>query len=231
MTNIQEVVGIVDRSGSMAGKVSDTIGGLNSAIQVLKDENDDSSDVRVSMKLFDHEEFLLFRSIPLKDVRPLEERQFMPRGQTALLDAMGNTLQFFMEKKLGNPNAYDSCVIYVATDGYENASKFYSSKKIKDMISNAKANYNIKVLYLGANQDAIMEANKFGIDSNHAINYSETPENVNAVYRSAAAVVRRARTGEDTSFTPAERQASQVTVPQSVQRNTGEPPLVRQRNY
>ena len=127
----QEIVAIIDRSGSMKGKEDDTIGGINSTFEVLKEENVDSCTIKVSVKLFDHEETMLFRSINLKDVRNIEKRQYQPRGQTALLDAIGNTLNYFMEKKLKDISAYDSCIIYVVTDGLENASKYYSAKKIK----------------------------------------------------------------------------------------------------
>ena len=69
-----------------------------------------------------------------------------------------------MEKKLMDPGAYDSCVIYVTTDGQENASRRYNNEKIKKMIHAAEETYNIRLVYLGANQDAILEASKFGID-------------------------------------------------------------------
>ena len=86
--NKQEVVAIMDRSGSMAGKVEDAVGGFNSTLEVLRQELTDDSTINVSVKLFDNQEEMLIRSIPLADVRPLETRQFIPRGQTALLDAM-----------------------------------------------------------------------------------------------------------------------------------------------
>ena len=99
-TIIQEVVAILDRSGSMNGKEDDTLGGINAAFEQLKTEQEANTSIKVSVKLFDHEEKLLFRSIDLKDVRPIEPRQYIPRGTTALLDALGNSLQYFMTKKL-----------------------------------------------------------------------------------------------------------------------------------
>ena len=208
---LQEVVAIMDRSGSMAGKVSDSIGGFNSTLEILREQQDKDSQINVSVKLFDHEEKILIRSIPLSDVRPLEERQFIPRGQTALLDAMGNTLTYFMEKKLLNPNAYDCCTIYVVTDGLENASKRFSKNKIKEMVTTAETTYNIKVIYLGANQDAILEAGNLGINADQAINYSESSEETKAAYRGAAAMVARHRSDEPVKFLDIERTASQGT--------------------
>ena len=234
MTNskIQEVVAIMDRSGSMAGKVEDAVGGFNSTLEVLRQELTDDSTINVSVKLFDHEENMLIRSIPLADVRPLETRQFIPRGQTALLDAMGNTLTFFMEKKLMNPEAYDCCTIYIVTDGMENCSKTFTKNRIKEMISSAEKNYNIKVIYLAANQDAIFEAANLGINAGQAINYSESRQETDAAYRSAAAMVGRHRSGGRVEFLQAERMASQNSTPPppptraATAFNTATPPFV-----
>ena len=219
-SNIQEVVAIMDRSGSMNGKEEDTLGGINSAFEQLKSEQEENSIIKVSVKLFDHEEELLFRSINLKDVRPIERRQYIPRGSTALLDALGNTLHYFMTKKLLENNCFDSCVIYVVTDGLENSSKIYNPQKIKKMIAEAEKSYNIKIIYLGANQDAILEASKYGIGTESALNYSENSQNVQSAYRSVASAVKRVRTGEYNGFTNLERSASQA--------HAAPPPIVRQ---
>ena len=236
---IQEVVAIVDRSGSMMGKEEDTVGGINSTFEVLKSENKNNEIIKVSVKLFDHEEKMLFRSINIKDVKPITTDQFVPRGQTALLDAIGNTPNYFMEKKLLNTNAYDTCVIYVATDGQENSSKHFSAKKIKRMIEEAENNFNIRVLYLAANQDAIFEASKYGINPTQAINYSETGENVDAVFRSAANVARRFSQDGSAEFTNIERTMSQAQdrndfnspIPLTRTMRTGPPAINRQRGY
>lgn len=212
----QEVVAIIDRSGSMKGKEDDTIGGINSSIEALKDDKDENTNIKVSIKLFDHEEKMLIKSLKLEDVKPLERRQYKPRGQTALLDAIGNTLKYFMDKKTKDPCAYDTVIIYVMTDGFENCSKHYSAKKIKRMIADASDNYNIKILYLAANQDAILEAAKYGINPGQALTYSETPENVDNALRSVANAVRRCSTTGYASFTPLERQASMQ--PPTIQR-------------
>ena len=153
---------------------------------------------------------MLIRSLDILDVKPIEQHQYVPRGQTALLDAIGNTLTYFMNKKLLNNDAYDSCLIYIVTDGLENASKNFSAKKIKRIVTEAEDNYNIKIIYLAANQDAILEANKYGIDASQALNYSETADNVSSAYRSVANVACRVRSTGNASFTQVERTASQI---------------------
>ena len=205
---IQEIVAIIDRSGSMSGKESDTIGGINTTIQELKNNKNDDT-IKFSLKFFDNKEELKFRSVNIDDIEPLHVTDLKPRGQTALYDAMGNTISFFMEKKLTNPESFTSCIIYVATDGFENASRIYNCETIRNLISNAKE-YNIEILYLGANQDAILEAQKFGLDSSHALNYSENKQNVENAYRCLANVSTRSRSGESIEFTQAERMASQI---------------------
>ena len=205
---IQEVVAIMDRSGSMKGKEDDTVGGINAAITQLKEqriETQDTTTIRVSIKLFDHEEYLLIRSMDIDSVRPIKKKQYVPRGQTALLDAIGNTLTYFINKKISDVNAYDSCLVYIITDGYENASKHFTQRHIKDLIVNAETHYNIKIVYLAANQDAILEASYLGIDPSQALNYSETSQTVESAYRSAASAAFRQRTGSNVGFTQAER--------------------------
>lgn len=241
---IQEVVAIMDRSGSMRGKEDDTVGGINAAITQLKEqriETQDTTTIRVSIKLFDHEEYLLIRSMDIDKVRPIEKRQYVPRGQTALLDAIGNTLTYFINKKIINENAYDNCLVYIVTDGYENASRYFTQQQIKDLILNAESNYNIKIVYLAANQDAILEASNLGIDPSQALNYSETSQNVESAYRSAASAAYRQRTGSNVGFTHAERTQSvahheqnlivDVSSPNKSINVTHPPPIKRRRSH
>ena len=205
---IQEICAVIDRSGSMTGKELDTIGGINETFRVLRETKQPNEIIKISIKLFDHEQILKLRNVNLERVRDLTRDDFQPRGQTALLDAIGDTLAYFMEKKLMDPGAYDSCVIYITTDGMENASQRYDNKKIENMIKNAEETYNIRLMYLGANQDAILEASKFGVHCSRAMNYSETPENSQSAYRSAASAAVRTRSVGRTEFTQEERIAS-----------------------
>jgi uncharacterized protein YegL len=226
---IQEVVAIIDRSGSMCGKEADTVGGINSTLDIIRQDLKPDERVNVSIKLFDHEETMLIRSLNIEDVRPLELRQFVPRGQTALYDAIGSSLTYFMEKKLHDPNSYTKCLIYVATDGCENCSKQFNALTLKKLITSAQESYNIELMYLGANQDAILEAAKIGIEEGHAINYSETKDECQAVYRSLGNVVNRQRSCAPTAFTQVERsQSYQPTTPPTTSRSNEPPPLRRQ---
>jgi uncharacterized protein YegL len=230
----QEVVIIVDKSGSMYGKEPDTIGGINTMINTLKEsmnmnkngnvngiknkkgigkrkrresgiktESESEPEfIRLSIKFFDHEESIKLNRLDINEVQNLEVSDLAPRGSTALYDAIGKTIKHFQENKSNYD--YDICNIYVSTDGYENASIEYDSEKLKQLIESADYQ-NIKMFYLGANQDAILEAEKIGIPSSQAINFAENNLSIESVYRSAAQSASRSRTGEHCGFTEVER--------------------------
>ena len=225
----QHVIFNIDRSGSMTDKILDTIGGINNMLEELKKNKDKNIAIYVSIKLFDHEEIMLIRKKLIELVTPLTPNDFVPRGQTALYDSMGRSLNYLKKEKQNkkNLNLNEECLLVTATDGLENCSKQYNSYILKNLIQECKSYYNIKCLYLGANQDAILEAQKIGIDFGSAINYDETNENINAVYRSAAAVVKRSRTEENPSFSNVERQASSNREPRLSRQNASQiPPTI-----
>ena len=233
MAYIQEVVGILDRSGSMNGKEEDTVGGINSMIEELKTNKSNNDIINVSLKLFDHEEKLLWKSIPLDKVEKLKVSDFNPRGQTALLDALGNTLNFFMTKRLYDDNCFNKCLIYLATDGLENASKIYKHSDIKNMIDVANKKYNIDIIYLGANQDAILEANRIGINADRAINYAENNESTNAVYRAVGRIASEQRSNTNSfRFSNLERESSNTNnnLQTSLDSNNVQPPPITRSN-
>jgi uncharacterized protein YegL len=204
---IQQIVAIIDRSGSMYGKEEDTIGGINTTIQELK-KSENVDEIYFSLKFFNETEEMKFRSKKISEIRPLKPSELHPSGSTALLDALGNTITYFIEKKLRNEESFDQCLIYVATDGLENTSKIFTKDTLKLTIENAENSYNIKVMYLGANQDAIFEASQIGIPLERAINYNENTESSQNVYRAVAASAQRSLTGEKAEFSSVERTES-----------------------
>jgi uncharacterized protein YegL len=206
----QEIVAIIDRSGSMRGKEELTINGINTTIDELK-TSDNANKINMSIKFFNDTEELKIRSINILSIRPLNPNDLKPSGTTALLDAIGNTISYFIEKKIRDENAYDNCLIYVATDGLENSSKSFNSDKLKKIIKNGENNYNIKIMYLGANQDAILEASKIGIAPGRSINYNESRQASENVYTAVARSAKRSLAGYETQFTQTERNESSVT--------------------
>ena len=167
---LTEIVFILDRSGSMAGLESDTIGGFNSLINKQKNE---PGRALVSTVLFDDKSEVLYDRVPLDVIALMTDKDYYVRGCTALLDAVGRAIHH-----IGNVHKYarpedrpDKTLFIITTDGMENASKWYTYEKVKAMIERQQQKYGWEFLFLGANIDAISVANRFGIDENHAANY------------------------------------------------------------
>ena len=165
-----ELVFILDRSGSMSGLESDTIGGFNSMIEKQKKEE---GEVLVSTVLFDNESVVIHDRIPLDKVPRMTEDQYFTRGCTALLDAVGGAIHHIgnIHKYARKEDVPEKTMFIITTDGYENASKRYSYEKVREMIEHEKEKYGWEFLFLGANIDAAAEAKRFGISEDRAVNY------------------------------------------------------------
>ncbi len=165
--NLTEVVFILDRSGSMSGLEGDTIGGFNS---MLKKQREEEGDANVTTVLFDDEIEMLHKRVNIKEIKNITSKDYYVRGCTALLDAIGYSINFMINVQKKEERAKNVFFI-ITTDGYENASKEYSYEKIKKMITYEKERYNWQFLFLGANIDAISTARNFGISEEFASNY------------------------------------------------------------
>ncbi|MCQ2437443.1 MAG: VWA domain-containing protein [Clostridia bacterium] len=165
-----ELVFILDRSGSMAGLESDTIGGFNSMINKQKSE---PGEAVVSTVLFDTETAVIHDRVPLDRVSPLTEREYYPHGCTALLDAIGGAIHHIgsVHKYARKEDVPEKTLFIITTDGMENASRHYTYDKVKHMIERNKERYGWEFIFLGANIDAAKEAARFGIDANRTANY------------------------------------------------------------
>lgn len=168
--NLTELVFILDRSGSMAGLESDTIGGFNGMLAKQKKED---GDAQVTTVLFDDAYEVLHDQADIQKVQPITGKEYFVRGCTALLDAVGKTIAKIKQeqKEADEDEKADKVLFVITTDGYENASKEYSYEKIKKMITKQQDKHGWEFLFLGANIDAAAEAQKVGIKANRAVNY------------------------------------------------------------
>ena len=175
------LVFVLDRSGSMSGLESDTIGGYNS---MLKKQKEKPGDVKVTTVLFDDQYEILHNGLEMKDVKPITEREYYVRGTTALLDAIGKTINKMINLQKCTPekNRAKQVLFVIITDGMENASKEYSSNKVKSMVDFQKEKYGWEFIFLGANIDAYETAEGFGINKDRAVNYHADEKGTNLNY-------------------------------------------------
>ena len=167
---LTELVFIIDRSGSMSGLESDTIGGFNSLIEKQKKEE---GEAYITTVLFDDQTERLYDRVPVSKVEPMNDKQYFVRGCTALLDAIGTSINYIagVHKNLAPEDRPEKTLFVITTDGMENSSREYDYRKVKKMVENEKKKYGWEFLFLGANIDAIEVAGKFGVSADRAVNY------------------------------------------------------------
>jgi len=172
--NLTELVFILDRSGSMSGLESDTIGGFNSMIE--KQQKEDGEAV-VSTVLFDDRCDVLHDRIKIADVKRMTADDYYVRGCTALLDAVGGAINHIgnIQKYAREEDRPAKTLFVITTDGLENASRRYNFNEVKRMIERQKEKYNWEFLFLGANIDAIEVAGNMGISRDRAANFHSDP--------------------------------------------------------
>ena len=168
--NLTEIVFILDRSGSMSGLESDTIGGFNAMIEKQKKA---PGEALVSTILFDNVSEVIHDRVHIRDIKPMTDSEYCVRGCTALLDAIGGAIHH-----IGNVHKYarredvpEKTMFIITTDGYENASRRYDYERVRRMIERQKEKYGWEFLFLGANIDAAKEAARFGIGADRSVNY------------------------------------------------------------
>ena len=187
-----ELVFILDRSGSMAGLESDTIGGFNAMVEKQKRE---PGEALVTTVLFDSTWEILHDRLPLEKVPPMTAKDYSVGGCTALLDAVGGAIHH-----IGNVHKYareedrpEKTLFVITTDGMENASRRYTYDKVRSMIEHEKEKYGWEFLFLGANIDAAREAARFGISADRAANYHADHTGTGVIYEAVSQAVCQVR--------------------------------------
>lgn len=193
--NVTEVVFILDKSGSMAGLETDTIGGFNG---MLNKQKKAEGEAFVTTVLFNHQYELLHDRINVKGISPITERDYEVGGTTALLDAIGFSIQKIVnvQKNTSEAERADQVLFVITTDGMENASREFTSEKIKKMITHQKEKYGWDFMFLGANIDAISTAAQFGIDEDFAVDYHADKMGTQLNYEMVSEAVIHLRSGK-----------------------------------
>lgn len=172
--NLTEIVFILDKSGSMAGLETDTIGGFNGMIEKQKKAE---GEALVSTVLFSNTSTVLHDRVDVRKIEPMTDRQYSVGGCTALIDAIGGAIHH-----IGNVHKYareedvpEHTIFVITTDGMENASRHYTSDEVKAMVNRQKEKYGWEFLFLGANIDAVETAARFGIAEDRAVRFHSDP--------------------------------------------------------
>jgi uncharacterized protein YegL len=168
---LTELVFILDRSGSMSGLESDTIGGYNAMLGKQKKE---PGEAVITTVLFDDKYELLHDRINLAGIESITDKEYFVRGSTALLDAVGKTINKIgnVQKHTAEAERAEHVMFVITTDGMENASREFSYEKVRQMIEHQKSKYGWEFIFLGANIDAVTTAERFGICKDRAANYN-----------------------------------------------------------
>jgi len=171
MKDKTSIICILDRSGSMSYLVNDAIGGFNT---FLKEQKAISGEAEMTIALFDDKYDVLANGENIQEIEPLNAKTYVPRGMTALYDAIGKTIneagtRFSAMPESERPN---KVICVILTDGEENSSHEFTREKIFEMTKVQQEKYNWEFIYLGSNQDAMAVGGSIGVNVNNCVNYA-----------------------------------------------------------
>ncbi len=189
--DLSELVFILDRSGSMSGLESDTIGGYNSFLDKQKETE---GECLVSTVLFNQHSKVIHDRVDIREVEHLQKEDYFASGTTALIDALGDSIHHIrnVHKYIRKEDVPSQTIFVIITDGLENASSRYSSSEVKKMVAQQKEK-GWEFLFLGANIDAVETAKKYGIDEEHASDYLCDRQGISNNFSALAASISESR--------------------------------------
>ena len=178
--NSTEIICILDKSGSMGSLQQETIAGLN---QFVKDQKQEEGECNFTLIQFNQEVITSIKRQPIRKVPNLTEESYRPDGYTALLDAVGITLNKAIENQFYLPQGQspERVLVFIITDGMENASRKYSKAQIQTLIENLSTVKGWEFQFFGANIDAFGEAQNIGISRDKANQWAYNKEGVNSM--------------------------------------------------
>ncbi len=192
--NKTDITIVLDRSGSMLSVRDDTIGGFN---KFLEDQKAAPGEADITLNQFDNEFEKVLKGVPIKSAEPLTVKTFVPRGSTALLDAIGRSIVDTGTRldSTPEPQRAGKVVFVIITDGYENASHEFPKQKINEMIREQREKYAWEFVFLGANQDAIHAGTSMGIVAANAMTFAANSAGTSAAFHATSANLVSMRTG------------------------------------
>lgn len=189
---LTEIVFILDRSGSMQGLESDTIGGFNG---MLEKQRKQAGTALVSTVLFSNETEVIHDRADIRSVKPLTEDDYTAGGCTALLDAVGGAIHHIgnIHKYARDEDVPEHTLFVITTDGLENASMHYTAERVKSMVERQRVKYGWEFIFLGANIDAVETAANIGIRRDRAAKFRNDAGGIERNYEALDCMVSAVR--------------------------------------
>ena len=186
-----EIIFVIDKSGSMSHLAGDTIGGFNGFIESQKTLDGKAT---LTTVLFDSTWKILHDGVDIREVRPMTTSDYIAGGMTAMLDAIGEVINRVQDRhdELGAEKP-DSVLFVITTDGEENSSRTFKKSQIEKMIKHQTNGHGWKFMFLGANMDAVKEAESIGITRDYSVTYDYSANGVDAVYTTMSCVANSVR--------------------------------------
>lgn len=190
--NLTEIVFILDQSGSMESLRDDTIGGYNSYIE---DQKKEEGEAYLTTVLFDHRYELLHDHVNIQNVAPITTKEYRPGGTTALLDAVGRTINSVGQRLADTPEEERPAhvIFVITTDGYENASQEFTREQVKRMIEHQQDKYSWQFIFIGAGIDAYAEAESIGLGGYHTMSVSKSSTGAQSMFNSVTVASKAIR--------------------------------------
>jgi uncharacterized protein YegL len=179
-----EIIFVIDKSGSMANLTNDTICGFNGFVEGQKDD----TKTTLTTVLFDTSWKILHDGVDVYEVKPMTNKDYMAYGGTAMLDAIGEIINRVQDRhdELGAEKP-DNVLFVITTDGEENASRKFTKVQIEKMIKHQTNGHGWEFMFLGANMDAVKEAQNIGNSGTRAVSYDWTTSGTDALYSTVTA--------------------------------------------
>lgn len=189
---------VIDRSGSMSSVRQDTIGGINT---FLEEQRQGDGDVKLTIAQFDGQYEVQYDFVDISEVANLTEADFVPRGTTALLDAIGKTIDAMEERitAMADDEKPARVIISIITDGHENTSNTYTKQQIQDMITMQEDINGWDIMFMGAGLDTVQVAQSYGIKSGKTLMYDTGK--MDMAFKSMSTSTLRARGGASAEYT------------------------------
>lgn len=194
--NLTEIVCVLDKSGSMMAVRDDSIGSFN---QFLKEQKEAPGKANFSLTLFDTEYHYVYSGEDIQNVSELDSNTYNPGGMTALLDAVGKTIDETGRRLAETPGHKrpGKVIFVILTDGQENSSKEYTFDIVKDKIEHQRNKYNWEFLFLGAGEDTIKQASQIGIGMDKTMSFSHSSKGYDTASKSYSSAVLNYRSVGD----------------------------------